>query len=381
VEFFTLDRSYVKQNVIDKYISAIWTKRYYGDSEVELVVPTTSENTQLLPKGTFLGLVDDDELMILETREFQEDGSTKHTGISLLKWLNNRFFRIGGDHRTRYFQLGEVGGGGMGVEATFEFLLTYMVIHPTWVPMGITSDSADQAIFAVPGLTCPHYADTLPHVLMALPFGPLYDAMRTIAATYEVGMRLIFHPENGPTAKLVFDAYRGVDRTGNHVANPVRFSANMDSLTKIKELNSIAGFKTHMYVFAPGNPNDLSLSLEAAGTDRRISLDESYTGFDLRAQMVFAEDITTDEVGSSVATLEGVLDSRAASELAKADEIQLVDGQIVPDIQFKYGVDYNLGDIVEVEAPSSTITKARVTEYIRTQDKEGERSYPTLTKR
>jgi hypothetical protein len=58
-----------------------------------------------------------------------------------------------------------------------------------------------------------------------------------------------------------------------------------------------------------------------------------------------------------------------------------VDGQIVPDIQFKYGVDYNLGDIVEVEAPSSTITKARVTEYIRTQDKEGERSYPTLTKR
>jgi hypothetical protein len=58
---------------------------------------------------------------------------------------------------------------------------------------------------------------------------------------------------------------------------------------------------------------------------------------------------------------------------------KVVDGEIVPDIQFKYGVHYYLGDVVELQGNSGIVQNARVTEYIRTQDESGERAYPTVT--
>ena len=41
MEPYTLNRNFLKQDVIDEFQSIIWTERYYGDSEVELVVPAT----------------------------------------------------------------------------------------------------------------------------------------------------------------------------------------------------------------------------------------------------------------------------------------------------------------------------------------------------
>src|SRR5204863_9591762 len=74
-----------------------WTERYYGDSDVELVVPATSEMVKKLPEGIFLGLDVSDEIMILETSD-NKDGNLKLTGIALLPWLNNRFIRTSAVH-------------------------------------------------------------------------------------------------------------------------------------------------------------------------------------------------------------------------------------------------------------------------------------------
>ena len=46
---------------------------------------------------------------------------------------------------------------------------------------------------------------------------------------------------------------------------------------------------------------------------------------------------------------------------------------------YKYGVDYGLGDLVELRDSSGNINVMRVTEQIFVSDKEGIRSYPTLT--
>ena len=67
MEVFTLNRKFLQQEVIDVFHSIIWTERYYGDSEVELVVPLTSEMIQKLMPGMFLGIGESDEVMILET--------------------------------------------------------------------------------------------------------------------------------------------------------------------------------------------------------------------------------------------------------------------------------------------------------------------------
>jgi hypothetical protein len=55
-----------------------------------------------------------------------------------------------------------------------------------------------------------------------------------------------------------------------------------------------------------------------------------------------------------------------------------VDGEIVPESQFHYGVHYGLGDIIEVQGNRGGAEPARITEYIRAQDEGGERAYPTV---
>ena len=83
MEPYTLTRDFHKRDVIDGFDSIIWTERYYGDSQVELVVPVSPEMIQKLPTGTFLGIDDSDEVMILESMNI-EDEKIKLSGISLL---------------------------------------------------------------------------------------------------------------------------------------------------------------------------------------------------------------------------------------------------------------------------------------------------------
>ena len=66
MEPYTLNRKFHKRDVIDGFNSFIWTERYYGDSDVELVVPATLEMIQKLPVGIFLVFHESDEVMILE---------------------------------------------------------------------------------------------------------------------------------------------------------------------------------------------------------------------------------------------------------------------------------------------------------------------------
>lgn len=374
MEFFTLDREYVKQDVIDQFKSAIWTERYYGDSDVELIVPTTLENLQMLANGTFLGCIGSDELMILETQDLQEDGTTKVTGISLLKWLNNRFVRTSPNHEDRYWNL-----SGLTAGRTLTYIVQNMCIGGPYLDGTINTGIVNAFLLPIPGLGIGDYDHSGFAITVGVPFGPVYNALLEIATTYELGMQIVRDTDPNSPYSLLFRDYKGVDRSSNqHIHPPVRFSPGMDSLTGIKELRSISAYKTRVWSFAPANPGGLATT---PGEDGIFSLEGTPVGFDMRAEMIFAEDITTDQVEGNAVVLLDILNSRAKDALANAAMLQIVDGQVVPDVEFKYGTDYNLGDIVEVQGNSGVVSKARVTEYIRTQDESGKKSYPTLTTR
>lgn len=340
MEPFTLDRNFLKKDIIDGFSSCIWTERYYGDGEVELVTPITTEFIEKISEGTFLGIDGSDRIMIVETVNIKE-GKLKASGISLLPWFNNRFIRTSAAHEDRYWYLSN------GPPGWVLWAIIYYMCHADSpyltgaIPIGISNPQK----FIIPGLDLDNYDPTGENVQVGVPFGPVYNAMREIATTYEVGMEinLLFADEN--EYSLGFRSYRGVDRTSDQVVYPtVRFSPTMDSLTDIEELRSIAALKTHVYSFAPGNPDGL------ATVPGESSLSGSeYTGFDLRALMIFEEDITTDQVGGSSANLVAILNSRADDALTNNRYIVSVDGEIVPDSQFKYGVHYSLGDVIEVQ--------------------------------
>lgn len=368
MEPFTLDRSFHKQNIIDGFHSIIWTERYYGDSIVEVVVPLIPEMIEKLPIGTFLGIPESREVMMLETANV-EDNKLKLSGISLLPWLNNRFVRTSAAHEDRYFYL-----SGNSAGKTLWLILSYMCVEGSPYLNG-TYDIGiiDPNQLVIPGLNLLEFDDSGSNISVGVPFGPVYDALKTIATSYFVGMRIELISVSDTSYVLGFQTYKGADRTSDQTDNPtVRFAENTDTLTNIKELQSIAALKTLVYAFAPTNPEGL-----ATGPGIAVR-PEPAAGFDLRAQMVFSDDITTDAVEGSSDNFMAILHSRARDTLNASGVIIAIDGEVIPQSQIKYGVDYNLGDIVEQQGSSGAIQKSRITEYIRSHDATGEKSYPTI---
>ncbi len=376
MEPYTLDRSFHKVSVIDEFESVIWTERYYGDSEVELVVPATTEMIQKLTLGRFLGLDNSDEIMILETMNI-EDGKLKITGISLLKWLDNRFIRSTNKHEDRYWPLDNLTAGAMMWVVLYNMCCQGSPYLSGSINIGLTNPQS----LIIPGLTLLAYDDTGPKISVAVPYGPVYTTIRdNIAVTYEIGMKISLVSVTDTSYVLGYRNYKGLDYTSGQSVNPVvRFSPQMDSFTDIKDVQSIAALKTLVYAFAPGLKPDEGQPPLTTVPGVKSRTDSSYTGFDLRAQQIFADDITTDMVGGSQAKVVELLNSRALDELTKDHYIKSVDGQIVPENQFQYGINYHLGDIIEVEGNTGVVQSARITEYIRAQDSSGEKAYPTVS--
>lgn len=371
MEPFTLNRKFLEQDVIDGFKSVIWTERYYGDSDVELIVPATTEMIKKLPVGIFLGLRGSDEIMIVETVNL-EDGNLKASGIALLPWLNNRFIRVSAAHEDQYWALAGVPGYILWA------IVYYMCVQGSPYldgtnPIGIPSPQD----LVIPGLGLKDYDKAGDSITVGVPYGPIYDAMREIATTYKVGMQITLESATDTSYFLGFRSYRGLDHTSGQTALPVvRFSPQMDSLTDIKELQSIAALKTRAYSFVPTSDDELKALITSPGIASLAG--SQYTGFDLRALLIFANDITTDMVAGSSSNLLNILNARARDGLDNNRFMKAVDGEIVPLNQFKYGVDYNLGDVIEVQGNTGVVQTSRVTEYIRAQDEAGERAYPTV---
>jgi sulfur carrier protein ThiS len=376
MEPYTLARDFEKQDVIDGFKSCIWTERYYGDSDVIIVTSPTQDMISKLSVGTFLSINESEEIMIIETLNL-EDGNLKASGIGILPWLNNRFIRISAAHEDRYWYMSGMPAGQILWEIIYAMCISGSPYLSGVVDIGI--DNPEK--LAIPNLLLRSYDMSGPTIEVGVPYGPIYDALREIATTFEVGMKITLEPlVEGSDLYLNFSSYKGLDHTSDQSINPVvRFSPTMDSFTDIKELQSIAALKTLVYAFAPGlTPAEGDPDLR---TDPGVAslTGPQYTGFDLRALLVFADDITTDMVGGSSDNLLNVLNSRAQDALSNNRFIVTVDGEIVPDSQFQYGIHYNMGDIIEVQGNSGIIQTARITEYIRTQDNSGSRAYPTVT--
>jgi hypothetical protein len=57
----------------------------------------------------------------------------------------------------------------------------------------------------------------------------------------------------------------------------------------------------------------------------------------------------------------------------------MLDGEVVAQNQYKYGVDYNMGDVITLKGVHGAYQNARVIEYVRSEDGSGQKAYPTIT--
>lgn len=369
MELYTLDRGFLKQETIDEFDSVIWTERYYGAGDFELVVPGTTAMISKLYKGVLMMCEDSDIPMILETRELTDVGNLKTTGIDLIKWLNNRIFRTSADHSVKEQNRDDKKPGELLSYLVGSFCIEGNYLNGT---NNIATDPIDRDRFKIPGLIQGTMDTSGSPVEISLPFGPIYDLLDQIAQTYEIGLSIKLDWADETGYEISFNNFKGEDRTSGQSENPViQFSKEMDSFTNITDLDSIAEYKNLVLAFAANAPP--TYMTNDAG--RATSVSDTTTGFDLRIAQEFSDFNTS---GLDVTRIRNVLDEKAKLVVQAFKPVQLVDGEIVQNEQIKYGRDYFLGDIVEVVGNTGVLQNARIAEYIRSQDNAGERAYPTL---
>lgn len=381
MELFTLDGGFKLKDDIDVFDSAIWTERYFGDSDFQLSVPISVDMINKLKLGTKIYLSGSKEIMITDTIKF-ENGLMTISGGNLMQFLNNRVIRATAAHADRYWTL-----TGQPPGTIMAQVVQYMCISGPWidgtVPTGIPPDYQKISTLSIRA-----FDSSGALVTIAVPYGPMFDALKQIGETYDIGQTITLEAVTDATYYVQYRNYKGADRTSLQTANPlVRFSPQIDSLADIKELQTDKNAKDICFAYAPGDPDGIADSIAPGNWDIWMRIPGGPIGppdrphpvdFGIRVMMLLAEDITTDQFSGDPAILTQLLAGRARDALKDHRYIQAVDGTIVPLNQYQYGKDYNLGDIVEVQGLSGAVSKSRVTEYIRAQDKAGERAYPTL---
>lgn len=363
MEVYTLDPLLRRSELFDDHESLIWTERYKQYGDFELKVASTRRTRSLLLPSTKLAMDQSRRVMQIETVNDTNDSENRRMltvkGRSIEKIMYDRVAKQS---------------------------LSDLTTSPNWSIAGMTPMAAARKIFhdiCVQGVLSPY--DVIPFIhegtfaepsnipepvdIITVELAPttVYDAIAQLADVWNFGFRIL---RQGDTSKLWFDVYTGADRTTGQTTLPaVVFSPQLDNLQDTQELHTIENAKNVAYVFSPAGFQ----MVYADGVDIDVS------GFERNVLVVDANDITV-ESHPVVENRNAALIQKGREELSKNRAYQAFDGEISQTSQYQPGRDYNMGDLVEVRSADGVTTEMRVTEIIYASDKEGERSYPALTK-
>lgn len=372
MEVYILDSLYRRTAVVDRFESLIWTERWVDIGDFELLLPSTAINRNLFAEDTPVGLNQSKRVMLVETIEDDTDqeGRTrlKIKGRSLEKILEDRSARPDKSNTTD--------------KATWVLTGTPDAVANTMfntVCIAGSVDAGDIIPLLQAGSAYP--VENLPfptgEIMWEQDPASLLTAIKDICEIFDLGFRLYRDGDNG---HLHFNIYTGNDRTTSQgVLPPVVFSPSLETLQSTKRFRTVEAFKNVAYVM---NEQGFEI-VYADGVDPATTV-----GVERRTLTVTPSKLTIEEpdaegntvqVEPTATEIKNYLIQQGKNELAKNRPLLAFEGEINQRSPYRYGIHYELGDIVEMRDSDGSGNDMRVTEQIFVHDGEGERSYPTLT--
>lgn len=378
MKLHVLTNTFALNYVIDEYVSLIWTERYTSAGDVKFVtIPHKFYIDSLVP-GTFVSIPDSKEVMIIETQVI-ENGLLKISGSSLLSVLNYRYVWEPDTASTASttppmdYKSSEFAPGHFIAQVVYRFAI--------WIPpfpAGKRGQDLDAEEERIPNLSVKSIDYSGVDEELTAPLGPIHAAIKPIAETYNVGMSLYLDFANTDGSySLGFKTYKGKDRTSNQTANSrMRLSSTFDEISDVKELRSNVEEINSIYVYT----NDSMVRFGVRDADGKVvdgQFMDPAPGLGRRVKILHPAIIS--EQYEKPRNTYSYMTEVAKYYLTQYKPTHIVDAQILSLINYKFGIDYGLGDIIEYEsAITGAISKARVTEYIRSHDSSGEKAYPTI---
>lgn len=353
MEATILDTNFDIIGIVDDYQSMIWTERYSqtGDFEIYGDVSTT---VGIYPKmGYFVTIPESNRAMIIENMEVNETAKDGNRMVVSGRSLESILMR-------RIIWDQTIFSGGVAVQDIIEQLLNDNVIVCTGheeriIPNLIFLASEDPAVLECEVESAQFTGQTV------------YEAVQQLCEAFDLGFKIEL-----VNKFLIFSLFAGKDRSYSQSDNAfVVYSDDFDNVISSVFKNSMAGYSNIALVAGEGE-----------GSDRRkatyTTQETEPSGLQRYEMFVDARDIssTTDSGTIPDSDYIAMLQTRGAEKLAEVEEDYTYDAQIDMVNSYQYGIDYDIGDILQHVGVLGINAQIRITEFIRCMDTSGYSAYP-----
>lgn len=355
MDIYVLNRDFEVVGICDDYESIIWTTRYFTIGDFELYLPATTENINLLRDDLYLvrekdisknetGLQYKNVMVIKKiqiTTSIEDGNHLILTGPCLKSVISQRIIW------SQTILRGEI-------ENELRRIVDENAINPT-----IEARKISQLQLG----TAKGFSDFIERQVTG---DNLAEFLTDACTAYGIGWDVFISND-----KLVFELYKGEDRSYLQTANPyVVFSPDDDNLLNTDYTFDKLNYKNAALVAGEGE----GTARKTVGVGDASDLDRYELYIDSRNSSTNEGEITEEEYAAML-TEEG-------NETLKEDGNSIaenIEGEIEPLGNHQLGVDYFLGDIVEVINEYGIETTPRVIEIIESEDDNGSSTIPTFS--
>lgn len=322
------------QGVMENQTSLIWRRRYFEPGSFELYTPITDDNLKLTKRGNLIWMRGSNEAAVIEDRKLEESDTKNEItakGHFLSSYMGGRLIK------------GTVNFSGK-VEEAMRQLLSGVEPIPR-VELGELQGFEDVVEFQAT-------------------YKNLLDYEKKLAKSSGLGFR--FRPDFDKKV-IYFEVYRGVNRTRSQSENNrVIFSEDYDNLNNTIYRENDQLYKNVAYVGGEGEGNNRTI----------VKVGEA-SGLDLREVFVDAKDIRKENLTAE--QYQAKLATRGQETLDANYISRSFECNTGADVNYKYKIHYDLGDIVTVKKRSWWITEdSRITEAAEIYEYGGRRIEPTF---
>ena len=351
MEGMLLDKEYNLVEMIDIFDSFIWTDRFLGYGDFEIFMPAGLGFQTEIQQDYYITTKDSERYMIVEKIELDTE---PEIGTHLT--VSGRSLEAILVRRIIWGQVLLRGNLQDGIEK----LLNENAIKPSdparIIPKLSFKRSTDERITSLT-VEAQFIGDNL------------YDAIYILCEYGSLGFRVLPVGNGG----FEFELYLGEDRSYAQDSLPsVVFSPAYENLLSSNYIETKMSFRNAALVGGEG---------EGAAQVRVEALSVSgIQGLDRREIYVDASGLSskTEDGDLSPAVYRQQLSTKGLEELSKTYGIAAFEGEIDATRQFVYGVDFFIGDIVQVVNEYGFDSQSRIVELIVTHDSGGISFIPTF---
>lgn len=377
-----LNKNFLTVGIIDEYESFNWTDRYNEAGDFELTLLVTKEYLSALKTDYYLYFNLSEHLMIIEGIEIKTDSEKGNrlivTGRSLESLLARRIIWF-----KTHFNLNN----------GFQHAIDRMVNESMADSTNVWGDSAAVTNRRIPGFKVIREWNN--NVLDALRMDAieywgenLYDIVVDLCKSRDpdVGFKVTWgHTDQADT--FTFKVYIGKDRSSDNTEGnpPVSFRPGLENIFDTDYYESIAGYKTTALIigqYPKNNQDNDVIDIQACAYRGRTLT--TYIGMNRREVFCDARNVPYKDDNGNVYDRNTVVQPALIEEGKKTlnslsnKKAETFEGEVDYQTTYVYGVDYKLGDVVDVADIYGHEMKARIVEVTFSDDEEGFSINPTF---